>query len=250
MDCEILIGDRESTKSFRVLRALEESSPFPVHVTTKASGQSQLLMLWGVGREGHYQARDRQLANGGHCALWDMGYFHDTDHYYRVSIDHQHPQAWLDWTPADSSRWDRLKLGLEEIAKPEGHVLVVGMGHKSHAFLKTHGWEQRQVQQLRREFPNREIRLRPKPHKKSNAKPIRSDMQGASLVVCRHSNAAVQAALWGVPARCEDGAASWLQGKPYTPENRLDFLRRLAYWQWKTSEFRDAWNFLMNITAR
>lgn len=251
MRCEILIGDRESTKSFRVLKALEESAPLPVKVTTSYSGDCDLLLLWGVGREGHHQARDHQVKMGRFAALWDMGYLQTgDDHYYRVSLNHQHPQGWLDRTPNDPERFNQLGLALENIGDPKGHILVVGMGHKSHAFLKTHGWEQRQMAALRIQYPGKSINLRPKPHKKMRAQPIKTDMQRASLVVCRHSNAGVQAALWGVPVRSEDGAVVWLKDKEYTPENRLDFLRRLAHWQYKTSEFQQAWDFLLNITAR
>lgn len=250
MDCELLIGERESSKSMRVLQALQATSPIPVKVTKRYTGNHELLMLWGIGREGHHQARDAHVSSGRHCAMWDMGYLDDgEDQFFRVSLDHQHPQAWLDRTPRDGARWEALGLKLEELADPKGHVLVIGMGHKSHRFLGTHGWELDAMRKARKRYPDREVRLRPKPHKQHRGKPIKEDLTGASLVVCRHSNVAVQAALWGVPARSEDGAAIWLQGKDYTPENRLDFLRRLAHWQYKTTEFQKAWDFLLNITA-
>ena len=72
-------------------------------------------------------------------------------------------------------------------------------------------------------------------------------MRGARLVVCRHSNVAVDAVIAGVPVECEDGAAYWLRDKPYTPEVRRDFLDRLAWWQWKPEECMKAWEFIRRM---
>jgi hypothetical protein len=71
---------------------------------------------------------------------------------------------------------------------------------------------------------------------------------GASMLVCRHSNCAVDAVVAGVPIECEDGAAKWLDGKPYKRRTRKDFLNRLAYWQWKASEAAQAWQFILKVT--
>ena len=72
-------------------------------------------------------------------------------------------------------------------------------------------------------------------------------LRGASLAACRHSNVAVDAVVAGVPFEAVDGAAMWLAGKDYTPANRLDFLRRLAWWQWKASEAHLAWDFAKEV---
>src|SRR5690606_31042250 len=99
-------------------------------------------------------------------------------------------------------------------------------------------------------FPGRKVIFRPKrrddmklPCKTDGETPIAELLRGSSLVVCRHSNVAVDAAIAGVPFECEDGAAAWLQARPYTAENRLDFLRRLAHWQYRPDEADRAWAF-------
>ena len=78
------------------------------------------------------------------------------------------------------------------------------------------------------------------------ATPIQELLRGASLVICRHSNVAVDACIAGIPVECEDGAARWLYAAgPVQPiERRASFLRRLAWWQWQCDEMEDAWKFL------
>lgn len=257
---EILISQLESRTGKVILKAMHQQAPIPVQVGHVYAGRCDGLMLWGVGRSGHGAARDAQLARGGHAYLWDMGYFgrRKREGYLRVSIDHQHPQQWLDLTSSDPSRWDEHGIALREDFTPKGHVVLVGMGPKSHAFLKTQGWEQAKLAELRRRFPGRRIVFRPKPGRphpeiacEVNATDsIERVLKGASLVVCRHSNVAIDACIAGIPFECEDGAASWIQGKPYTQATRLDLLRRLAWWQWKPEETAQAWKFLLGITAQ
>jgi hypothetical protein len=74
-------------------------------------------------------------------------------------------------------------------------------------------------------------------------------LRGASLVICRHSNVAIDACIAGVPVECEDGAAYWLyrRGSVPTVAQRLDFLHRLCWWQWRFSEMDKAWLFLQSM---
>jgi hypothetical protein len=78
----------------------------------------------------------------------------------------------------------------------------------------------------------------------ANTVPIEEALVGARLLVCRHSNCAIDATIAGVPFECEDGAAWWLAGKPFTAAARLDFLHRLCWWQWRHEESAQAWTFL------
>lgn len=249
MDCELLISPQESQTGRAILTAMQEASPIRLRVGGEYRGGSPLLMFWGIGRKGYAQARTRQLAAGGRVVVWDMGYFgrSKTTGYCRVSIDHEHPQAYLDRTVPDKSRWRAHKIELRQDANRYGPILLIGMGPKSHAFLGTQGWEERKFMELKKRFPSKRIILRRKPTKADRAAPIDYALKGVSLVVCRHSNVAVDACIAGVPFECEDGAAVWLHGKPYTPENRLDFLRRLSWWQWKPDEAASAWAFLLGV---
>lgn len=249
MDCELLISPNESVTGLAILGAMKAASPIPIKVGSQYRGGSSLLMLWGVGRQGYSQARSKHLAAGGHAILWDMGYVGRQKKigYCRFSIDHQHPQAYLDRTNPDESRWKAHGIVLREDASKSGPIILAGVGQKSHTFLGTHGWEERKLLELKKRFPGRKIIFRRKPRKGDGSLPIQKALQGASLVVCRHSNVAVDACIAGVPFECDDGAASWLQGKPYTKENRLDFLRRLAWWQYKPNEAASAWKFLKTV---
>lgn len=222
-------------------------------------GGAPWLALYGVGATDRSRARDAQVASGGYALCWDLGYFGRTKvtGYLRVSINHHHPQAWLSRTEPKPERWEAHGIELREDYSPAGPIVLVGVGPKSHKFLGTQGWELSKLKELRARFPGRRIVYRPKPGSPGAALDCETDnrpkiedvLKGAALVVCRHSNVAVDAAIAGVPIECEDGAAIWLQGKPYTRETRLDFLRRLSWWQWCPSEAVQFLGFLKELTA-
>jgi hypothetical protein len=227
--------------------------------TSSYKGKSDILILYGVGSPDRNAARKKHVASGRHVVMWDMAYFgrQKSVGYLRCSIDHDHPQAYLERTPNDSRRWDVLNISLREDADPEGHIILVGLGRKSRSYLQLKEWERDRLEELRTRFPEREIIYRPKPGSpamKLDCKidadsPIESLLLGASLVSCRHSNVASDAAVAGVPFECDDGAAMWLQAKEFTRDNRLDFLRRLAHWQYKASEAPEAWQFLKGMVC-
>ena len=116
-------------------------------------------------------------------------------------------------------------------------------------------WEARKVAEMRERFPGRRIVYRPKPNRISPVLRCETDLgpdiadtlRGASLIACMHSNVAVDAVLAGVPFESEDGVSTWLRGKPYTREVRLDFCQRISRWQYKAYEMVEAWRFLRGI---
>ena len=81
---------------------------------------------------------------------------------------------------------------------------------------------------------------------------LRKVLKGASLMICRHSNAAVEACLLGIPVECEGGAAHWLYHKNPNPslEERQDFIHRVCWWQWKFGEMGNAWKFLVAMEKK
>lgn len=260
-DLEILRTGQESKSGTAMLDALHNAArmlSIPVTLTQAYRGRSQWLALFGVGARDRSQARDNQVRSGRHALCWDLGYFGRTKvtGHLRVAIDHHHPQGWLSRTPPKPERWEAQGIALREDADPAGHIVLVGLGPKSHTFLGTHGWEKRKYDELRIRFPKRRIVYRPKPNRPAlnlgcevnQHAPIGEVLRGASLVVCRHSNVAVDAVIAGVPIECEDGAAEWLTGQPYTRETRLDFLRRLSWWQWMPSEAVPFLKFLQEVT--
>lgn len=217
--------------------------------TNEYRGGSDFLVLFGVGAEPHDIARSKQVDAGGHALLWDLGYIgrKKITGYLRISIDTDHPQQWLDRTPSDPSRWKKHGIQLREDADPTGPILLIGMGRKSILQLNAQDWERAKLQEIKRRFPGRLVIRRPK--SRDEKTPIEQLLRGASLVVCRHSNVAVDAAIAGVPFEAEDGAAIWLLKREFTRENRLDFLQRLSWWQWKCSEAAQAWAFAKRVVC-
>ena len=156
----------------------------------------------------------------------------------------------MEATPSGRKRWDEHRISLREDADPNGPIVLVGLGRKSREYLNQPNWEAAKLTDLQSRFPGREVVYRPKGRdivklqcRTDTQELIEPILAGASLVVCRHSNVAVDAAIAGVPFESEDGAAMWLQDKDFTAANRLDFLRRLAYWQYKPTEAAEAWRF-------
>lgn len=253
-DCEYLSAGLGSKHGDAILGAMQDV--LPGLLSNRYAGKSEWLMLWGAGLAEHATACQQHTSTGRPVAMWDLGYFAREAGYLRVSVNRWHPSPeQIENTRPDPSRWDRAGIELRETGNPSGPIVLIGMGPKSHRFLNDHTWEHRKLKQLHIRFPGRCIVFRPKPRKPaprlrlpvSATSSIESALEGASLVVCRHSNAAVDATIAGVPFECEDGAAMWLQDRPFTRSERLDFLHRLAWWQWMPSEAEQAWKFLRMV---
>lgn len=252
--CEFLTTHRLCSSGDDIMRAMRKACPVPHKVTNRYEGMGDVLMVWGAGNAEIDKAIQQQLGRGRRVVSWDHGYFRRAKHggYLRVSIDDWHPQRWIEKTIPDPARWGGLNIRLQEVGAENGHIILVGMGPKSHKFLKSDAWESSKLMQLRQRFPGRRIVFRPKvgrPFTPLQCEtvadgPIEDLLRGAALVVCRHSNVAVDAAVVGVPFECEDGAAVWLRDRPFTRENRLDFLRRLACWQYLPAEATAAWRHI------
>lgn len=257
MRVEVLRARRTSSTAEPMLSALVRAARAAgdtVVETSAYQGKSDWLVLFGVGVPVHDHARRVHVKRGGHALLWDLGYFgrKKATGFLRASIDRDHPQALLDRTPPDPMRWERHGIALREDADAAGPILLVGLGRKSRQYLHEADWERSTLRTLMQRFPGRAVLHRPKPNhegpllpcERDATTPIEELLRRCSLVVCRHSNVAVDAAIAGVPFEAEDGAATWLAQRPFTPEHRLDFLRRLAWWQWRSDEAPEAWAFV------
>lgn len=242
-----------------MLRAMVEAAPVAgvrCNVVQAYTGNSGLLMSYGLGHLQRRQWTEGHVSNGGRLIGWDMGYW-DRDVAMRCTIDQGHPHRWLRDMPED--RWASAGIALRNDWNPKGPIVLVGMGVKSrHQFgFQGQEWELRTLAAIRA-ATKREVLYRPKKTEQldrcRNAEgPIEEALRGASLVVCRHSNVAVDACIAGIPVVCEDGAAKALYGSDLTcPVNpseaeRLRFLQNLAYWQWTPSEAMQAWKFLLTV---
>lgn len=259
---EILTAKRMPERARLMLEGLHKAMVADgdrVVLTQRYQGRSDWLVLFGVGHALHDRARKRQVERGGHAALWDLGYFGRAkeEHFSRVSVDRDHPQHLLDRAPLDPARWEQFDIALREQADPAGPILLIGLGRKTRAYLGLETWEARALQSIERRYPGRRVLHRPKPKQdyprlhceRDDRTPIETLLKGASLVVCRHSNVAIDATIAGVPFEAEDGAAMWLAAREFSAENRLQFLQRLAWFQWRPAEAAQAWRFVKGLAS-
>lgn len=230
-----------------------------------------ILVTYGMGgpdRFGHCMAH---AASGGLLVAWDLGYWQrdlpPERRKYRLSIGGMHcPQRIMSGPYAGPARWDADAQPVGSVADPDGFVLLVGTGSKSQS-VGAGGWTEAASRRIRRAMPEREVVYRPKPkraqefgvqfHRMSDGGvPIDDALVGCALVVCRHSNVAVDACRMGVPVVCDDGAAAAIYPRTFDgaqPDQatRDEFLRRLAWWQWSRDEMESgaAWRWLMGQLA-
>lgn len=258
MECEVLLP-KIAARGTRILQAMVEASEaagITCHVTERYAGNSPWLMSYGLGHVGRRQWTEAHLRKGGRLIGWDMGYWNRGESM-RLTVDADHPKR-LPVVAAD--RWEATGIQLRQDHDPAGPVVLVGMGRKSRAQFGFVGlaWEVRRLAAIRAAYPGRKVLYRPKKLEhlagvKSLAGPIEDAIKGASLVVCRHSNVAIDACIAGIPVVCEDGAAATIYGNdlaaPVAPDEatRREFLTRLAYWNWKPSEAASAWRFIKTV---
>lgn len=241
MRCDVLLWDDVCKRGKAMLRAMADAAPIECAVTDGAPSGADLLMTWGLGHVGRRPLVDAHLARGGRVVGWDLGYWGRrpktiVEQPYRLTIDHDHPWRMIGSEPA--GRFDSSGIVLREDAKPSGPILFACLGNKARKLYPS--WEPT----ARRRLAGRHVEMRPK---SSHLPPIAGALRGKSLAVVRHSNVAVDACIAGVPVECEDGAAYALYRDNPAPsrELRLEFLRSLAWWQWKPSEAAQAWTFIL-----
>lgn len=217
------------------------------------------LFVYGLGGLDRVQYASRSRLVAFDLAYWDRK---GAGRKYRVSIGgfHSPDRVWRGTYPGPS-RWDASGLDiLGSGGDLSGPILLIGNGPKS-AAVGAAGWAAAKSHELRAAFPGRELWYRPKPGRYAEAgvdcdyvvrdDPIDSVLERVGLVVCRHSNVAVDACRMGVPAVCDDGAAAAIYPQHWSGEQpdmvrRTEFLHRLAWWQWSPAECETAvfWNWL------
>jgi len=215
------------------------------------------LFLYGLGGPDRVQYASRERLVAFDLAYWDRK---GPGRKYRVSIGGLHsPDRVMRGESPGADRWEASGLDIAEVGgDPAGPVLLVGNGPKSTA-IGAGGWAHAKSRELKQ--TGRRIWYRPKPgkpleedvycHAVVTDEPIDAVLSKVSLVVCRHSNVAVDACRLGVPVVCEDGAAASiyprdLNGAQPDLATRTEFLHRLAWWQWTPAECETPlfWNWI------
>jgi hypothetical protein len=226
-----------------------------------------ILVLYGLGAADRLPWARSHHERGGHFVALDAGYWDRKSEHrkFRVTVDDFHCPGLIMRGPDPGP--ERLRdsgIFIQGTGNPAGHIVLVGNGPKSGS-CGAQGWADRKSREIRALFPGRPITYRPK---RSYIEPgvvydniaigdrIENVLEQASLVVCRHSNVAVDACRAGVPVVCDDGAAaciypSRLEDKDKQPsiEKRAEFLRRLAWWQWNIPEMESGafWRWLTGM---
>lgn len=281
---EVLFGpmSKRGDKLLRAMLAGAGVAGVEAVRTERYSGDSsRWLVTYGLGEPRRYDAFKAHRAAGGRCVNFDLGYWsrrsaegdESGGYLLRCSIDAPHPQARLFSVPAGSSRYEAVAgPDLVDRHDPDGPIVIVGMGAKGArwAGVDAGSYEARALAMARDRWPNREVRYRPKV-KKAVPYPrvegfdrvldnhtIDESLCGASLAVCQHSNAAVDAVRLGIPVLAEDGAVCALVGAGLDREPRIvpqrereRFMHALAWWQWTPQEAAQGgvWRFIRRFDA-
>jgi hypothetical protein len=256
---EVMCDPPMARKGKAIMKAMVFAAPKEAVITGAYEGRREWLMLYGAGSEPRQRVLKEHLARGGHYVIWDLGYW-DRETAMRTAINGLHPSAdQLQSAPATG--W-RHVVSLREDANLDGPIVLIGLGVKSASlFYKGVGvWEQKALAMIRERWPDKKVIWRPKGKVfeqmsgtvlASMETPIERVLKGAALVVCRHSNVAIDACIAGVPVMCEDGAAYAIYKDKPNPsrEHRLEFLRRLGWFNWRPEEAKQAWLFIQHLIA-
>jgi len=250
-----------SPKGERMLEAMVAAAPAGSAVTRSYRGEHRLLLVYGVGQPNRFAARREHLRRGGNVAMLDLGYWDRDKQAMRVSVNELHPTAaQLDMAPLGDTR-SRPAAKPEPALDPAGPILLVGIGPKSvHLYgLRPYRWEREALAMIKTRFPGRQVLWRPKGRREidlpgtttASGGDIGDVLPRCSLVVCRHSNVAVDATVAGIPVLCEAGAAAVLYASGPAPDAaaRNEFLRRLAWWNWQPGEAAALWQWLHEVTT-
>lgn len=222
----------------------------------------KVLVIYGLGGADRHTVGMDHVRNGRPLLSFDLGYWDRKlpHRKYRFSLNGLHPSQVMESPYLGAGRFLRSGLKIQAVTHPKkGPVMLVGNAPKSIA-AGAGNWTAKKSQELATLFPDQEIIYRPKPkrpaeqgvkcHRVSTGD-LSSELRNCSLVVCRHSNVAVDACLLGVPVVCSDGAAaaiypSKLEDYRNQPDlkTRTEFLHKLAHWQWGTNETELFWQWL------
>lgn len=223
----------------------------------------KVLVLYGLGGADRLPVALSHIERGGMVIAFDLGYW-DRDlakRKFRVSINGFHPTQVMEGKDPPADRWHASGKGVSRKGgDPKGPILLIGNAPKSIA-VGAKGWTAEMSRAIRKEFPDKKIRYRPKPKRPAEEgvgydaisdEPIKEALHRASLVVCRHSNVAVDACMLGVPVVTQDGAAASIYPRTLAAykdqpdlETRISFLTRLAYWQWNQDEVKLFWKWFI-----
>jgi hypothetical protein len=258
---DILCNEQTNRKAWPLMEALQRggvANGFDARLVDHQHIRAgSWLFLYGLGGPDRVQYASREKLVAFDLAYWERK---GVTRKYRVSVGGFHSPDLVMLGPSPGpKRWAQSGLAIAATGgELEGPVLLVGNGPKSTA-IGANGWARDKSRELKR--AGLRVWYRPKPgkpleddvysHAVVRDDPIDDVLAKVSLVVCRHSNVAVDACRLGVPVVCEDGAAASiyprdLNGAQPDLATRTEFLHRLAWWQWSPAECETPlfWNWI------
>lgn len=213
IDC--LISNRTPSHAVELMQAVCASAKgFDSRLVRAKPRKGAVLVLYGLG------GPDRiQYASWPKLVAFDLGYWERYpvgSRKYRVSINGFHcPDLIMRGERPSSERFEQAGLTITDHGgDSNGPVMLVGNAPKSIA-VGAQGWTAEKSRMLK--AAGYRIVYRPKPgrphepdvqHDGVSDGPITEELSKVSMVVCRHSNVAIDACLQGVPVVCESGAAA------------------------------------------
>lgn len=263
MDILFLESKQCPPKSRRFLNALYRAAKkYGIDCALEGSySDCKALVVYGLGGVDRFNVGMEHVANGKPLLSFDLGYWDRRlpDRKYRFSLNGMHPTQVMEGIYRGAGRWNKSRLSIQSLPiNDNGPIMLVGNAPKSIA-IGAENWTAKKSFEIRRVFPGRKIIYRPKPKRprevgvsydSSSDAPIESVLSKVSLVVCRHSNVAVDACRIGVPVVCDDGAAACIYPQRLEDcsnqpdlQTRTEFLHRLAYWQWGVDEVEAFWKW-------
>lgn len=254
-------------KASNLLRAIFDAGRARSMPITVGDGyrDCKMLITYGMGGADRLPVCKRHVAAGKTLVAFDLGYWDRkrtiAGRKFRLSINGFHPVDVMCGPVPAPARWNAAGLDIHRDRVIAGPIMLVGNAPKSVA-IGAAGWTERKSREIRAVFPGAKILYRPKPKRphepgvlfdEISTGSIDLELGRVSLVVCRHSNVAVDACRIGVPVVCDDGAAACiypqrLQDYLEQPDfaRRSEFLHRLAYWQWSANEAKQFWDWLFS----
>lgn len=249
-------------RGYVMIMALMRTAPIPIAHRPVYKGNCEILVSYGTGHPERRPWIEKHIAKGGRFIGLDLGYWdrEEPDAGMRTMIDGDHCTKFLRPEPGD--RFAATGIQMREHFDPDGPIMLVAKGMQARRVTGDGplSWESQAIARIRAELPGRRIIYRrkrtsdgvPSGVECAPDTPISEALRGVSLVVCQHSNVAVDACIAGIPAVCEYGAASAIYGNdlcnPKAPSKaeRLAFLQSLAYWNWRPSEAAACWAYHLN----
>lgn len=234
------------------------------------SGHYDVAVFYGLMREILDGYR-----NAGKKAIYvDLGYWgrHEGGRrsgFHKVSINSRHPTSYFQQVKHAGDRFDHFRVPVLPPKKAkDGYIMLAGMSAKA-AAAESFGpeqWERSAIAEIRK-HTDREIIYRPKPNwHDARALPgtkmikgqdgdVHQYLNNCHAVVTHHSNVALDAVLYGVPAFSWDGISTVMGSndlskieKPPLPDLdvRRQFAADAAYTQFNVQEIIEgvAWRHL------